>query len=121
MESHGPDSKQVLGHFEERSTCLTEEQAINQRIATVESENRRLRRELVEAEDKLQAISNIERSSGRYPPAEIALADIYLKSVEQVIVLRFEARRLRQSDPDGGLVAQLPTLHAGRQASHWPV
>jgi hypothetical protein len=40
----------------------TEEQAINQRIATVESENRRLRRELAEAEDKLQAISNIERS-----------------------------------------------------------
>jgi hypothetical protein len=40
----------------------TEAQAINQRIATVESENRRLRRELAEAEDKLQAISNIERS-----------------------------------------------------------
>ena len=29
-ESHGPDSEQVLGHFEERSTCLDEEQAIKE-------------------------------------------------------------------------------------------
>ncbi len=29
-ESHGPDSEQVLGHFEERSTCLNEEQAIKE-------------------------------------------------------------------------------------------
>ena len=29
-ESHGPDSEQVLGHFEERSTCLSEEQAIKE-------------------------------------------------------------------------------------------
>jgi glutamate synthase (NADPH/NADH) small chain len=29
-ESHGPDSRQVLGHFEERSTCLSEEQAIKE-------------------------------------------------------------------------------------------
>jgi NADPH-dependent glutamate synthase beta subunit-like oxidoreductase/Pyruvate/2-oxoacid:ferredoxin oxidoreductase delta subunit len=28
--SHGPDSRQVLGHFEERSTCLNEEQAIKE-------------------------------------------------------------------------------------------
>lgn len=40
----------------------TEEQAINQRIANVESDNRRLRRELREAEDKLEAITSIERS-----------------------------------------------------------
>jgi hypothetical protein len=40
----------------------TEEAASNQRLATVESENRRLRRELQEAEDKLDAISSIERS-----------------------------------------------------------
>lgn len=40
----------------------TEEAAINQRIATVEAENRLLRRELAEAEDKLEAITSIERS-----------------------------------------------------------
>ena len=40
----------------------TEEAAINQRIATVEADNRRLRRELAEAEDKLEAITSIERS-----------------------------------------------------------
>ncbi len=40
----------------------TEEAASNQRLATVESDNRRLRRELQEAEDKLAAISSIERS-----------------------------------------------------------
>ncbi len=42
--------------------ALTEEQAINQRLATVESENRRLRAELEEARDKLDAITTIERS-----------------------------------------------------------
>jgi hypothetical protein len=40
----------------------TEEAASSQRLATVESENRRLRRELLEAEEKLDAISSIERS-----------------------------------------------------------
>lgn len=40
----------------------TEEQAINQRLATVEAENRRLRSQLAEAEDKLEAITTIERS-----------------------------------------------------------
>ena len=40
----------------------TEEQAINQRLAAVESENRRLRQELAEAENKLEAITSIERS-----------------------------------------------------------
>lgn len=40
----------------------TEEQAISQRLATVEAENRRLRRELEAAESKLEAITSIERS-----------------------------------------------------------
>lgn len=40
----------------------TEEAAITQRLATVEAENRRLRRDLEEAESKLEAITSIERS-----------------------------------------------------------
>ncbi|MGI9236869.1 MAG: hypothetical protein ACR2QZ_05700 [Woeseiaceae bacterium] len=40
----------------------TEEQAISQRLATVEAENRRLRLELDTAEEKLEAITSIERS-----------------------------------------------------------
>lgn len=40
----------------------TEEEAINQRLARVEADNRRLRRELEEAEEKLEAITSIERS-----------------------------------------------------------
>ncbi len=40
----------------------SEEQAIAQRIAKVESENRELRRSLEEAEQKLEAITSIERS-----------------------------------------------------------
>jgi hypothetical protein len=40
----------------------TEAAAISQRLATVEAENRRLRRELEDAEDKLEAITSIERS-----------------------------------------------------------
>ena len=40
----------------------TEQQAISQRLATVEAENRRLRRDLAEAEQKLEAITTIERS-----------------------------------------------------------
>ena len=43
-------------------TQRTEAAAVNQRLATVEAENRRLRRELEEAEDKLDAITSIERS-----------------------------------------------------------
>jgi len=39
----------------------TEEQAANQRIASVEADNRRLRRDLEEAEQKLEALSTIER------------------------------------------------------------
>lgn len=40
----------------------TEEQAITQRLASVEAENRQLRRDLEEAEAKLEAITSIERS-----------------------------------------------------------
>jgi hypothetical protein len=39
-----------------------EEQAISQRLATSEAENRRLRADLAEAEQKLDAITSIERS-----------------------------------------------------------
>ena len=40
----------------------TEAAAVNQRLATVEAETRRLRRDLKDAEDKLEAITSIERS-----------------------------------------------------------
>ncbi|MDH3821553.1 MAG: hypothetical protein OEU59_10550, partial [Gammaproteobacteria bacterium] len=40
----------------------TEEQALSQRLSSVEAENRRLRSELEEAEQKLEAITTIERS-----------------------------------------------------------
>lgn len=42
--------------------ALTEEQALTQRLAAVEAENRRLRSELEDAEEKLEAITSIERS-----------------------------------------------------------
>lgn len=47
---------------ENSRAATTEEQAIAQRIARVESENRQLRRSLEEAEHKLEAITSIERS-----------------------------------------------------------
>ncbi len=47
---------------ENTRAATSEEQAIAQRIATVESENRQLRRDLEEAEQKLAAITSIERS-----------------------------------------------------------
>jgi hypothetical protein len=40
----------------------TQEQALNRRLAAVEVENRQLREDLDEAEQKLQAITSIERS-----------------------------------------------------------
>jgi small-conductance mechanosensitive channel len=43
-------------------TEQTEEQALNLRIATVEAENRTLQQDLAEAQEKLDAITNIERS-----------------------------------------------------------
>ncbi len=42
--------------------ATSEEQAVSQRIAKVEAENRELRRSLEEAEQKLEAITSIERS-----------------------------------------------------------
>jgi hypothetical protein len=39
----------------------TQEQAVSQRLARVEAENRRLRQELADAEEKLEAITSIER------------------------------------------------------------
>ena len=44
------------------TTSTTEDAAIARRIATVEAENRNLRRSLEEAESKLEAITSIERS-----------------------------------------------------------
>jgi hypothetical protein len=46
----------------------TQEAAISARLASVEAENRRLRRELEEAEDKLEAITSIERSIREQDP-----------------------------------------------------
>jgi len=46
----------------------TQEAAAAQRLATVEAENRRLRRELEDAEDKLEAITSIERSIREQEP-----------------------------------------------------
>lgn len=46
----------------------TQEAATNQRLATVEAENRRLRRELADAEEKLEAITSIERSIRQQDP-----------------------------------------------------
>lgn len=40
----------------------TEEQAVSQRLTSVEAENRQLRRDLEEAESKLDAITSIEQS-----------------------------------------------------------
>ena len=40
----------------------TQEQAISQRLSRVEAENRRLREQLTDAEEKLEAITSIERS-----------------------------------------------------------
>lgn len=47
---------------ENTRAATTEQKAIAQRISTVESENRQLRRSLEEAEQKLEAITSIERS-----------------------------------------------------------
>jgi hypothetical protein len=46
----------------------TREDAINQRIASVEEENQRLKRELQDAQDKLDAITSIERSIREQEP-----------------------------------------------------
>jgi hypothetical protein len=43
-------------------TAQTQQQAASQRQATVEAENRKLRSDLEEADQKLEAITSIERS-----------------------------------------------------------
>ena len=57
----GLDSEMQRLRSANTRAASTEEQAIAQRIATVEAENRRLRQSLSEAEQKLEAITSIER------------------------------------------------------------
>lgn len=47
---------------ENSRAAATEQRAVSQRIGTVEAENRRLRQQLSDAEQKLEAITSIERS-----------------------------------------------------------
>ena len=61
--------RQIIANSEARRlrastsrAAQTQEQALGQRLATVETENRQLRRDLEEAEQKLEAITSIERS-----------------------------------------------------------
>ena len=61
--------RQIIANSEARRlrastsrAAQTQEQALGQRLATVEAENRQLRRDLEEAEQKLEAITSIERS-----------------------------------------------------------
>jgi hypothetical protein len=56
----GAETKRLRS--ENTRAASTEEQAISQHIAMMESENRQLRRSLEEAEQKLEAITSIERS-----------------------------------------------------------
>ncbi len=61
--------RQIVANSESRRlrasssrAAQTQQQASSQRLATVEAENRQLRRDLEEAEQKLEAITSIERS-----------------------------------------------------------
>jgi len=61
--------RQIIANTEARRlrasssrAAQTQEQAITQRLNTVEAENRQLRRDLEDAEQKLEAITSIERS-----------------------------------------------------------
>ena len=61
--------RQIIANSEARRlrastsrAAQTQEQALGQRLTTVEAENRQLRRDLEEAEQKLEAITSIERS-----------------------------------------------------------
>ena len=61
--------RQIVANAESRRlrasssrAAQTQEDATNQRLVTVEAENRQLRRNLEEAEHKLEAITSIERS-----------------------------------------------------------
>lgn len=65
---HEVEERIVLGtearrlRAENAEAQSTEQQAISQRVANVEAENRRLRAELEDARQKLEAITSIERS-----------------------------------------------------------
>lgn len=61
--------RQIVANSEERRlrtstsrAAQTQQKALTQRLATVEAENRQLSQDLEEAEEKLEAITNIERS-----------------------------------------------------------
>lgn len=58
----GAESRQLRSASAASSTSSTEDAALAQHIATVEAQNRSLRRSLEEAEGKLEAITSIERS-----------------------------------------------------------
>jgi hypothetical protein len=47
---------------ENTNAATTEDRAVAQRMSTIESENRQLREDLLDAEQKLEAITSIERS-----------------------------------------------------------
>jgi hypothetical protein len=47
---------------ENTNAATTEDRAVAQRMSTIESENRQLRKDLLDAEQKLEAITSIERS-----------------------------------------------------------
>jgi hypothetical protein len=47
---------------ENTKAATTEDRAVAQRMSTIESENRQLRKDLLDAEQKLEAITSIERS-----------------------------------------------------------
>jgi len=47
---------------ENTNAATTEDRAVAQRMSTIESENRKLREDLLDAEQKLEAITSIERS-----------------------------------------------------------
>jgi hypothetical protein len=58
----GAESRQLRSASSASSTSSTEDAAIARHIATIEAQNRSLRRSLEEAESKLEAITSIERS-----------------------------------------------------------
>jgi hypothetical protein len=54
--------ERIVLNADARQLRATEQAVVNRRLDTVEAENRRLRDELKDAEDKLEAITSIERS-----------------------------------------------------------
>jgi hypothetical protein len=58
----GSESRQLRTESAASETSSVEDEALARHVASVEAENRRLRRSLEEAESKLEAITSIERS-----------------------------------------------------------